>query len=87
MAETLILNAEGLDDVCGITHPLAPEHLRCTRPPGHAGCHWAPLFVSAERFLVWHPGGITPVRQTYPRQVLLRMLAALPKPGAQTWPW
>lgn len=88
MAELILDPAGREDELCSVAHPMGGERLRCSREPGHAGCHWAPMFASAERFIVWHPAtGVAVAKAIVPRQQLLRLVAAqLPSPGATTWP-
>jgi hypothetical protein len=89
MAE-LILDATGREDaLCSVPHPMGGDRLQCCREPGHGGCHWAPMFASAERFIIWHPGtGVAVAKAIVHRQQLLRLAAGqLPAPGASTWPW
>lgn len=89
MAE-LILDPTGREDaLCSVAHPMGGDRLQCCREPGHAGCHWAPMFASAERFIVWHQDkGVAVAKAIVPRQQLLRLVALKPPaPGGTTWPW
>lgn len=75
MSEALILDPLGIEGLC--EHPFGRKRapgsergIRCTRPSGHSGCHWAPMNATAESFILWH-AGVTILRSRLSRVELL----------------